>query len=250
MKKFNKSKVIIPALAMIALSTAASATGTVAWFAANGAVSVSGLQVGIKNENVFLLVSDDKTTAEEIQAQKKTSITYENDDVSLAPSHPKKDNENKDIVKNLTTASNVGNWETGISNDPSKSTPTDGVSLTDLESFTGFVRKYDFYLTLAKGSATAYNLKVSSYTITATSGKNIDAVRALFATSTTVQTFSTSDSTPADNTVLAASMDDANVVALSVFVYYDGTDASVYTNNANLDGASISFQLSVSATNA
>ena len=41
MKKFNKSKVIIPALAMIALTTAASATGTVAWFAANGTVTAS-----------------------------------------------------------------------------------------------------------------------------------------------------------------------------------------------------------------
>ena len=40
MKKFNKSKVIIPALAMIALTTAASATGTVAWFTANRATTV------------------------------------------------------------------------------------------------------------------------------------------------------------------------------------------------------------------
>ena len=243
MKKFNKSKVIIPALAMIALSTAASATGTVAWFAANGAVSVSGLQVGIKNDNVFLLVSKTNTDAEDIQEENQTSIT-ESGSVSLAPSHPKV------TIDNLTKAGTLSNWETGTSNNPGESTPENGVSLAPLSTFDGFVRRYDYHLTLAKGSADAYNLKVSSYTITATNSKSIDAVRALFATSAAAQTFSSSDSTPADNTVLAASMNDSSVVDLSVFVYYDGTDASVYTNNANLDGASISFSLSVSATNA
>ncbi|MCI7132735.1 MAG: hypothetical protein MSA42_03270, partial [Mollicutes bacterium] len=42
MKKFKKSAVVIPALARIAVTAAASVSGTVAWFTANRAVSVSG----------------------------------------------------------------------------------------------------------------------------------------------------------------------------------------------------------------
>ena len=55
MKKFNKSKVIIPALAMIALSTAASATGTVAWFAANNSVTATGMSfTASASANLFI----------------------------------------------------------------------------------------------------------------------------------------------------------------------------------------------------
>ena len=42
MKKLKKSAVVIPALARIAVTAAASVSGTVAWFTANRAVSVSG----------------------------------------------------------------------------------------------------------------------------------------------------------------------------------------------------------------
>lgn len=41
----KKSKILAPALAILCLSTAASVTGTVAWFAANNVVSASGLTV-------------------------------------------------------------------------------------------------------------------------------------------------------------------------------------------------------------
>ena len=59
MKKFNKSKVIIPALAMIALSTAASATGTVAWFSANTAVNVSGMAMTATAGSNLLIAGDE-----------------------------------------------------------------------------------------------------------------------------------------------------------------------------------------------
>lgn len=55
MKKVNKSKVIIPALAMIALTTAASATGTVAWFSMNTVASVNGMVLKTTvNDNLLI----------------------------------------------------------------------------------------------------------------------------------------------------------------------------------------------------
>ena len=72
MKKFNKSKVIIPALAMIALTTAASATGTVAWFTANNTVTASTLTFKAKaNTNLYIAAG---ATAE-IGALVNTSAT-------------------------------------------------------------------------------------------------------------------------------------------------------------------------------
>lgn len=85
MKKFNKSKVIIPALAMIALTTAASATGTVAWFAANGTVTASTMTFkAVAGANLYIkkgVVADVNTITE-------TSVTDLGVNVSTAGISP------------------------------------------------------------------------------------------------------------------------------------------------------------------
>ncbi|MCR4698236.1 MAG: hypothetical protein K5762_02605 [Bacilli bacterium] len=83
MKKFNKSKVIIPALAMIALTTAASATGTVAWFTANQTVIATGLAATVSaGDNLFIA----KNTSDFAAASSySTSVSYTGDASALAP---------------------------------------------------------------------------------------------------------------------------------------------------------------------
>ena len=51
----KKTKIIIPALGLLLLSTAASVTGTVAWFAANASVTASGMQLQAKAEQGILI---------------------------------------------------------------------------------------------------------------------------------------------------------------------------------------------------
>ena len=51
----KKTKIIVPALGMLLLSTAASVTGTVAWFAVNTSVTVTGLQVRAKAEGGIVI---------------------------------------------------------------------------------------------------------------------------------------------------------------------------------------------------
>ncbi|MBO7546290.1 MAG: hypothetical protein J6T19_06270 [Paludibacteraceae bacterium] len=46
----KKTKILVPAMGLLLLSTAASLTGTVAWFAANASVSVTNMQVKAKAE--------------------------------------------------------------------------------------------------------------------------------------------------------------------------------------------------------
>jgi len=57
----KKTKVIIPALGLLVLSTAASVSGTVAWFSVNSTVSATGMVVQAKAE-AGLLISADKST--------------------------------------------------------------------------------------------------------------------------------------------------------------------------------------------
>ena len=54
----KKTRIVIPALGLIALSTAASITGTVAWFSANQTISISGMQVKTKVGNNLLIAGD------------------------------------------------------------------------------------------------------------------------------------------------------------------------------------------------
>ena len=53
----KKTKVIIPALGLLVLSTAASVTGTVAWFSANNKVTVNGMAVSTKVKGNLLIAS-------------------------------------------------------------------------------------------------------------------------------------------------------------------------------------------------
>ena len=57
----KKTKVIIPALGMLLLSTAASVTGTVAWFAANATVNANGMAITAKTDSEFLVISKTDT---------------------------------------------------------------------------------------------------------------------------------------------------------------------------------------------
>ena len=58
----KKTKVIIPALGILLLSTAASVTGTVAWFTAANDVDVSGMQFTAQSEQAIVVSNEGKTS--------------------------------------------------------------------------------------------------------------------------------------------------------------------------------------------
>ena len=47
----KKSKIIVPALGILVLSTAAAVTGTVAWFTASNVININGLQMRVEAED-------------------------------------------------------------------------------------------------------------------------------------------------------------------------------------------------------
>ena len=88
-KNFKKSKfVILPALATLVLTGVASVTGTVAWFTANRAVTVTGMQFTAQASSNLLVVASETSATEKIEDSKfKSTVDLTSEDIkALVPS--------------------------------------------------------------------------------------------------------------------------------------------------------------------
>lgn len=224
----KKTKVIIPALGILLLSTAASVTGTVAWFATNQTVTATGMKITAKTDAAFMLIkAGNIATAAEIQADKAISANALNGSAQLYPAA-------HETVANREAALTPANWYYMFSNDPEVAT---GVETTkqSLTSFTDYVLVNEFSITVADGSSSVNNIKISSCKITTTTDNvQEDAVKVLVAGVTKVEEFSdTSAAGAAGTQVLHSGTVTYNDVAhFSVFIYWDGNDDKVFTNNS------------------
>ena len=283
----KKTKIIVPALGMLLLSTAASVTGTVAWFSANTQVTANGLQVKAKSNQTFLLIAE--TVSGDNNAAKAASIQALNDgagqtavgftiaDPEVYPAKPKEASEVKAaegaveqsdvnsgkyfayqtaVVADQTTAAVAANWYTAVNNDPSSSTnslnPSSFVSLNtttdDPYEFSKYVIKKTVYLTLSAGSVNAHNLSVSgSFTVsTGETASVITATRVLLASGSNLITLDPAHTSGSLHETVDTTLNSISVVQVDAYIYVDGSDAVVYSNNmANLAGATVNLTFSV-----
>jgi hypothetical protein len=267
-RKNSAVKKLIPAAGMLALSASMLATSTYAWFSMNKSVNVTGFEIQAKSNNTFLLIGEDsKNTADLIQAQTGDDLTSEvvtmaSGESSVYPSSPilpayVSDSATTNaaahkyfatgtvVVSNLSTAATPANWFTAQNNDPANSNNSvknvNVLNATDSEAstlydFSDYVIKRTFYLTLADGSDTAHQLKVTP-TIALKSGQSegvtdISAVKVLVAVGSNYQILSTSTS-GAQSLYSTADFNitDTTATQVDVYVYYDGEESAVYTNN-------------------
>lgn len=225
-------KKLIPAICMTLIAAVMLASSTFAWFSMNREVSADGMQVTANSNSVYLLISSTKTTAETIQAETPapTTVNLGVANAELFPSAHK-------AVKNTTEAATESNWYYKIATAPGASTSSGDEK--PLGTFSEYVVHKTVYITVAKGSNAATNLKVSA-TITAKNSKTITPVTVLVTTATDNAMAELHSGALSSETVLADSISDTQVVAVDIFIYYNGEDSAVYTNNkADLDGASI-----------
>ena len=236
-------KKLIPAICMLLVAASLLGTSTYAWFSMNKTVTATGMQVTAKSDSVYLLIGSGETdTLEEIQEANKitTALTIGTEDAKVFPSA-------HETVANTTAALSAGNWYYQVADDPTASVSHSEKKV--LGSLDGYVLHKVVYVTLAKGSSSANNLKVTGATITsnatATGGsKTLTPVKILVTSSTAVVEL---DSThTSSDTPLATTVTDGAVIQLDIFIYYNGADEAVYTNNiANLDGAKIDLTFGV-----
>jgi hypothetical protein len=225
----------------------------------NKTVSVTGMQVTAKSNSTYLLIGSDddgNDTLSEIQAttNKTTACTIAAANSEVYPSSPRKTEDgitlaNSSVVSNSTSAAAPGNWYFRVADNPGASASTTAATALTSDNFGDYVLHKKVYVTLASGSQNATNLVVSRMTIASNGsstaqGKTFAPVKVLVTSAdAAVELDSTAISSA---TPLATTVTDAAVVPLDIWIYYDGNDTNVYTNNiANLDGASISLDFSV-----
>jgi hypothetical protein len=246
-KNNSAARKLIPAIGMLTVSAMMLSSSTYAWFSMNKDVTVTGLQLTAKSNSTYLLIGSDddgNDTLAEIQAttNKTTACTIAAADSQVYPSA-------HEAIANTTAASTVGNWYFKVADLPTASTSTGSSTALTADNFGDYVLHKTVYVTLASGAQAATNLVVSDMTITSnnTASGNQTTIAPVKVLVTSADAAVELDSTTrSSNTALAANVTNAAVVPLDIWLYYNGNDAAVFTNNiANLDGANVTLQFSV-----
>ena len=265
-------KKLIPAICMTLIAAALFATSTFAWFSMNTQVTATGMQVVAKSDNTYLLISETKSTASDIQGEGKTTValTVSDAQAKLYPSAPvlsdgevaylKTDSGHKTVagapitiagekVTNETTAKEVTNWYTATAA-ASNAATIDENTVKQLTAFTGYVIVKTVYLTVAAGANPANNLKVTPTFAQKGSGSDISAAKVIVTTSDGgfAVLSSSNNGSPVDIKGSNTNLTSTTVLTVKIYIYYDGNNTNVFTNNAaELTGATIDLAFDVTA---
>lgn len=234
MTKFKK---IIPALCMLLISAVLMGTSTYAWFSMNTTVSATGMKVTANAQETYLLIAEGEKTYQEVQAGKLITVplTVSDADAKVYPVAHKTES-----FDNTTAASTAGNWYYKIADKSDASTSTGAETV--LTTFTGFVIEKTVTLSLAKGSVAKTDIS-AEVTLESAATDGIDAARVLITSSNKAVDFKTET---AKSVVYSGKITDTSVVVLHIYIYIDGNDTAVFTDNyAALNTANISIVFSV-----
>ena len=279
MKKFT-TKLLMSIIA-VAFAFVALGTSTYAWFSMNTTVKVEGMEIGAKSNNTYLLIgTGDNDTYTEIQTGKLTSVSVavDNENTKVLPAKPIAASEigtvnfpsgvyfatgSATAVTNAATAAAPANWYTAISHDPaaainwSSTSPSDDVKQLNATgvTFSDYVIHKVVYLTLAEGSDDATNLSVTATiaikeTNPAQTADDLSAVKVLVATTNNYAILHNNNLAQNSNVGslngTPITLTDDSVVQVDIYIYYDGSEAAVNTNNvADLADATIELAFNV-----
>lgn len=241
------SRKIIPALAMLVMSAIMLTTASFAWFATNADVNANDMSVNIKADSMYLLIASSTTEMSATQVQQLNTTATAGQTASKLDLKPTAHGDGL----NGSTIGTVSNWYTKVADNKTASTASgEG---TDLTTFENYVAIYDFYVTLANGSPDAENLVLTEYSIqasvdSAASGTNqtLAPARVIIACGDNMHEYKGSDATQTGlNAALADRVTDDAVVKITVYLYFDGEDTTVYSDNIiNLEDFDFNFKLS------
>lgn len=267
-------KKLFPAICMTLLAAALLGTSTFAWFSMNTQVTATGMKVTAKSDNTYLLISSTKSSASDIQTENATTValTVSDEQSKVYPCAPAlndpevgyltvasghKTVAGADIttagvkVENYATAAAVTNWYTATAAASDASTMKEGTA-KQLSTFTGYVIEKTVYLTVAKGANPANNLTVTPTITQKGSGSDISAAKVLVTTDGDAFTVLSKEQNGTKVDIKGSkAITDETVLTVKIYIYYDGNDTNVYTNNAaKLTGATIDLAFDVEAVKA
>lgn len=253
MKKFT-TKLLMSIIA-VAFAFVALGTSTYAWFSMNEKVTVTGMQISAKSDSSYLIIGT-TDNVETLQGANEITVKLEvpTEDSKMFPSaHETIGNTAAAVAK---TGTEYDNWYYSVAKTPNasdaKTDDNDQQIKNKLaeDKFDKYVIHKEVWVVLAKGSNNATNLVASLTSFQANNTANgtnetTSPVKVLITSATGAVELD--GTTLSDNTkVLAATVTDQTAIKLDIYLYYNGADAAVYTNNVlNLEGASFTINFSV-----
>ena len=258
--KTLRRKLFLSILA-VAFAVVSLATSTFAWFALNDTVAVQDMTVTVNSDYAFLLIGTGDQAYTAIQTAKTKTVAPKTANANIYPAA------HENTVNNITTADTPANWYYMYSDKTDVST---GVAETKTaltadgdHPMSKYVLVNEFHLTLAPGSKEMGSLKVKDFSMTVPSG-GLDAVKVVIAGDAGVQELDKENVVNTSGmeasavttllngrTVLSDSITDAKATSVKVYIYVDGNDADVTTDNVtSLKGATVNFTLTAAIKNA
>ncbi|MBE6643776.1 MAG: hypothetical protein E7612_00190 [Ruminococcaceae bacterium] len=264
---------ILPAIAMLVVSAVMLTTASFAWFAMNNSATAKGMSVNVKSDSIYLMISAARTEAESkpsIEVFEAGDASYNKADTSsnqgialdgnagaegIFPAAYGKTGENNNAGNVVTSGEQLKDeayWYTAEGTDAATSSvKADSITALTEGDFGEYVVRYRYYVALASGSNAKDYLEVAELKIEASTegGNVISPVRVVVACGDVLVEFDPSK-TSSDVDLMGADeadvMNAGEVYEIFVYVYYDGNDNSVTTNNLpNLSGANITLKLAV-----
>ena len=240
-------KTILPALAMLIVAAVMLSTASYAWFAMSTSVSVENVNVSIKSDSSFLMIST-TDSLETIRTDKLISIDVNNSKADLLPIAY---DETKNTGDLLAQFANPSTWYHQVA-DAADSYVSTGAKtyLTADDTFAEYVYSGTYYLAVADGSNPMENLRAK------VSIKNGDltgdeAIKVLIVTSTNKTVLNTVSTYATDgfDTVDLGDVPNDATVRVDVYIFYDGNHATVNTNGiASITDSTIDVSFTADVT--
>ena len=242
-------KTILPALAMLIVAAVMLSTASYAWFAMSKSVSVDNVNVSIKSDSSFLMISTENNLTK-IREDKAINIPVNND--PKADLLPIAYDESKNTGDLLAQFANPTTWYHQVADTAASSASTgDKTYLTAGDTFAHYVFSGTYYLAVAEGSNPMENLraKVSIKSGDATGDEAIKVLIVTSANKTVLNTVSTYATDGFDTVDLGDVPNDATV-QVDVYIFYDGNHTTVNTNGiASITDSTITVSFTADVSN-
>ncbi len=217
-------KELLAAIVMLLVITVAVTASTYAWFANNVQTTAQDMHVTIASDASYLLIEAGDQTAGHVQATREMVANAVTTNAALMPAA------HSVVLTNSAMAADADNWYYTYSDNPANSTggALHGYDIAS-EDLDKYVLVNRFSITVAQGSNPLEDLIVTDCAITSEATDGAIAVKVIVATPYAAVEFD--KDTTSSNATLAALVTDSDVVPVDVYVYWNGNDQAVYTNN-------------------
>lgn len=241
---------LIPAFIMLLVSAVLMSTASFAWFAMNTTVEATGMAVKAKGDAIFLEISgkQDVVDGNPVWKTKGTDRAVGGDGKVTTPVelYPVAHS----AFASATDAATASNWFFKYSDNPNNYQAAAGGSAQPLGTLDKYVYETEFKVRLNPNMVKeAENLRVTSVNLPENTGITL----VLVCGDTVLEDFKADYAASGEDAgkVLLAAMDE-DVVTIKVYIYINGEDENVFTNNVDEDGATklfgeVSFTLGASA---